>query len=664
MATIETPRIFALLVGINDYAAPIPRLNGCLNDIRNVEKYLRGHVTTGAQTAIGVHHTPSNLSITQEGPLHLCVLENEEATYSNIINGFREHLQKAGPDDVVWFHFSGHGMEDFTAREFKASLEPNGKDQNLVCYAKNPVLEHFLLADKELAILLHEVANDDTKAKAPHIIVSLDCCHSGSGTRNSEWELTEIIERTVNQQRFESWEEANTSGALRELSSYLDGHFKEDELALPLSEHILFSACTSIQTAADTPSGGIFTTSLLAALNTANGPLNYADLFMRTRATVQRARKEQLPQFETIGGFDPYRQFLNGQPYGTPDLFEFSKEGAHWMIKCGAIHGIPVRPKTPITVEIKAFGTAGETLGTGQLISVGAQKSKVTLAESLTLDEQALYQAKVTYLPLPALHVGLTGEASALEAIIAAWKPSLGIKWVKEATAVKDAELLVEATTEHYLIIDQRTQEQVFSLARAEDNAQVLVSSLGKIVSWERTLALANEKSRIRKRVSLEMEVQLDNHQKEQYTEEEIILDAASKDFFKKEKALFAGFLPKVVIKDTRQQLYGYLFHLRSDYSISAYEAGVVFRPDEHLDQKKVVLPLLKAPLGWGLGPDDKVACSYFKLFVTTEELDYQQLLQSGLRGDRATANWNWKPIGVSDDWCTLTMKIQLTASN
>ena len=65
---------------------------------------------------------------------------------------------------------------------------------------------------------------------------------------------------------------------------------------------------------------------------------------------------------------------------------------------------------------------------------------------------------------------------------------------------------------------------------------------------------------------------------------------------------------------------------------------------------------------GWGLGPGDKAVHSYFKLFVTTEELDYQQLLQSGLGGDRAV-NWNWKPIGVSDEWCTHTMKIQLTAS-
>lgn len=661
MATIHTPRIFALLVGINDYVAPIPRLNGCLNDIRNVEKYLRSYVPSGAQVAKEVHHTPSNLAVTQEGPLHLCVLENEAATYNNIINAFREHLHHAGADDVVWFHFSGHGTEDYTAKEFRDTLEPNGKDQNLVCYAKNPEQERFLLADKELAVLLHEVAHHDTKASPPHIVVSLDCCHAGSGTRDSTWELTEITERTVSLQRFGTWEEAEATGALRELSSYLDGHFEKNPITLPLSQHILFSACTSIQTAGDTPTGGIFTQSLIEALTTANGPLNYADLFVRTRATVQRARKEQLPQFETIGGFDPYRQFLNGKPYGTPDLFEFFQEGDHWMIKCGAIHGIPVRPKAPITVEIKSFGPEGKILGTGQLTSVGAQKSQVALDTSLALDAEMLYQAKISYLPLPALQVGLTGEAQPIEEIIQHWQSSLGIQWVTATDAVKEADLVVKVTPEHYQITDQRTQKQVYSLERTVDNApQLVVSSLGKIVRWERILALTNEKSRIRNRVALEMEVLLNQNKKQKIVGNTVVLDTASTDFIKHQNAQVAGFLPQVVIKNTKQQLYCYLLHLRSDYSISAYEGGAVFRPDEYPGQEEVVFPLLKEPKGWGLGPEDKTACSYFKLFVTTEELDYQQLLQSGLGGDRA-ANWNWKPIGVSDEWCTHTMEILLT---
>jgi hypothetical protein len=619
-----------------------------------VQEYLQNQAGSVAAKAIEIRHTESRLSVIQQGALQLCVLENEEATYTNIIAGFREHLQQARAEDVVWFHFSGHGTETYTAQEFRDKLEPNGKDQNLVCYTRQPEKEPLLLADKELAILLHELANDPGKEGAPHIIVSLDCCHSGSGTRDSEWEETEIKPRMTNLQRYDSWAEAAASGTLRPLSSYLDGYFESNPMDLPLSEHILLSACTSIQTAGDTLTGGIFTNSLLEVLTTANGPLNYSDLFLRTRAIVRRTRKNQLPKFETIGGFDPYRQFLNGQPCGTPDQFELVKEGRHWLVKCGAIHGIPVQPASRIEIEIIADS---RVLGTGQLISVGAQKSRVEIAGDLTLDPEAFYQAKITYLPLPSLQVALAGEITAIEKIIAAWQPSLGIEWVRGGDAATSADLMVHAAADTYKIIDQREEKEVFAVKQKDKLDNLIVSSLGKIVRWERILALEHRRSRIRSRVGLEMEVLLNNNQSQQYRDAHLTMDAGTTDFINHEGMLVAGFKPQVRITNREQTLYFYLYHLRTDYSIQSYEGEVVFRPDEHPGEGDLVLPLLKTHKGWGLGAADQEVCSYFKLFVTTEPLDYQQLLQSGLGGDRAV-NWDWNPVGVSKDWCEVTMKM------
>ena len=45
-------------------------------------------------------------------------------------------------------------------------------------------LFHNLLADKEIALLLNHVTSGD--AGAPHVVVTLDCCHSGGGTRDNE----------------------------------------------------------------------------------------------------------------------------------------------------------------------------------------------------------------------------------------------------------------------------------------------------------------------------------------------------------------------------------------------------------------------------------------------------------------------------------------------
>jgi hypothetical protein len=48
----------------------------------------------------------------------------------------------------------------------------------LYCYDSS-LPDHKHLADKELAKLIAEVAD-----KNPHICVILDCCHSGSGTKD------------------------------------------------------------------------------------------------------------------------------------------------------------------------------------------------------------------------------------------------------------------------------------------------------------------------------------------------------------------------------------------------------------------------------------------------------------------------------------------------
>jgi hypothetical protein len=124
----------------------------------------------------------------------------------------------------------------------------------------------------------------------------------------------------------------------------------------------------------------------------------------------------------------------------------------------------------------------------------------------------------------------------------------------------------------------------------------------------------------------------------------------------------FGGFLPRITVNDTSQELYAYLLHLRSNYSIQSYEGEVVFRPAEFPGKTSVTLPLLKQHKGWGLAADEAETTAYFQLLVTTEPLDYHQLLQSELVADNTRdAEWEeWQPMGISEDWCSLRMKISL----
>ena len=116
-----------------------------------------------------------------EESLRVETLLNEEATRAGIIDGFREHLAQASKDDVVLFHYSGHGAQSRSAEEFKQFFN-DGHDEGLVCYDSR-IENGYDLADKELAVLLSELD------QSAHIVCLFDCCHAGSGTRFHSVEL-------------------------------------------------------------------------------------------------------------------------------------------------------------------------------------------------------------------------------------------------------------------------------------------------------------------------------------------------------------------------------------------------------------------------------------------------------------------------------------------
>ncbi|MCB9052678.1 MAG: caspase family protein [Lewinellaceae bacterium] len=656
---------YALLVGINTYPPPIPELGGCIKDLDQIEGFLRGVAGQGVETV----DTINGLPLRQFGSLRICRLENQQATYNNIIKGFRQFLRQAGADDAVWFHFSGHGSEEFTAEEF-LEIEPNGKDQTLVCYQAGPDEGGQLhLADKELAVLLHEVATQDTSGEpkaSPHIVVSLDCCHSGSGTRDIEEELT-IKSRNYNALR------ATTRGQaarVRSLDSYIDGFYAGQWKAMkgfevPVAPHVLLSACESVQKASDLPAGGLFTSGLIEALKSAQGNINYADLFVRSRSTVQRIVKkfgrEQMPQFETIGSFNPYTRFLDGSSLGTPNRYEIRHENGQWMVKCGAIHGIPIKPPAPVEVEVRTAAPESRPLGTAVLEGIGAQKSRLKLNDGLALSPEQDYQATLRFLPAPPAFVLLRGETSAIETLKEVWDPSKNIQWIASEQLEDTGEppLEVEATNGKYLIHDRKNGRLALEVVQSTDTSRMVIDALGKIVNWERTLQLRNDKSAIQQWISLDLGVMGKNHQVTFHSGAELVLSATTDSFMEKSGALFAGFTPRARIKGAEQNLHCYLFHLRSNYGIESYEGEVVFRPDEHPGKAEVLLPLWKSAKGWGLSPGEQEAVSHFMLLACTESLDYHQLLQGGL-GPTRDMLFDWNPLAVSDDWCSQVIKVRL----
>ena len=154
--------VYALLVGIDAYPPPVPWLAGCRNDVTDLSAFLEGRL--GER-------------------LRLVTLLDREATRQAIVDAMRTHLGQAGAGDVALFSYSGHGSEEPVPKAF-AALEPTGRIQTLVCVDTGRRDADGVLirpiADKELAVLLGEIAS-----KGPHVVALLDCCHSGTGTRDA-----------------------------------------------------------------------------------------------------------------------------------------------------------------------------------------------------------------------------------------------------------------------------------------------------------------------------------------------------------------------------------------------------------------------------------------------------------------------------------------------
>lgn len=668
-------QIYALLVGINNYPEGITDLRGCIKDLDQIENYLKGREDAAH--------------------IHILRLEDQNATYNNIIDGFKNHLSKAQAKDVAWFHFSGHGSEELTAEAFLA-FAPNGKDQTMVTYWESEADGHRHLADKEMAALIKDLATIDEmrnqKLGSPSIVISQDCCHSGGGTRDMENMILSRMHPLSGQNR-------------RTLSSYYGGYDKQSSINVPVAPHIALAACESVQVAGDMQQGGVFTSSLIETL-TQESELNYTDLFTRTRAQVKRIGAEQTPQFETIGGFNPYTKFLSDESMGSPLLYELvASEKANplnplrtqtvWYVKCGAVHGLPAQAEQPILITVQ--NQEGEEIGKAKLIGIGAQQSSFQFVrldsetntwqteDNISLDPTQNYQAALLSLPAAPVAVWIVGSESEKEVLLAAWQASdkTSARNILLATDKASATLAIDATGDHYQLIDLKQDMVLKKIAKADDKPEAFILfDLGKVVNWERSLQLNNPNSKIK--AWLDFRLELVDHKPDSLILGEADLSAEIENaeaplsiqqflalnkhqieldpqkFFAGNGMVGSRMKPVLTFNKVEQKLYCYLLHYKDDYAIIAHEGEIVYRPEEHEDTTKVEQVLWSnTNRAIGLGLAKPKATDHLKLLVTTEQLNYEHLVQGGLEGDRNIFLIE-EDNKISDDWCCFTITMEL----
>jgi hypothetical protein len=292
------PNLYALLVGINRYPDPIPRLTGCVNDVDALANYLQHRI-----------HPES-------GNLYLRVLKDEAATRDAVIDAFREHLGQATQADEVLFAYSGHGSQEPAPPAFW-QLEPDHMNETLVCWDSRLPDKHDL-ADKELACLISVVA-----AKTPRMTVILDCCHSGSGSRVMN---ARYIEPDSRPRTLESYWLGTIPASRSEASEVLP-------TPIPQGRHVLLAACRDVETAKEyqAKQRGAFSYFLLETLIHSKSSLSYREVFKQANALIRGQVPNQTPQIEATHPEDLDRGFLGGTVAQTMPYFLVSHHPTLWM---------------------------------------------------------------------------------------------------------------------------------------------------------------------------------------------------------------------------------------------------------------------------------------------------------------------------------------------
>ena len=473
--------VYALVVGIDAYPDPRHRLAGCVNDARAVASFLQSQVPADR--------------------LALKTLLDVEASRKAVVDGFRQHLGQAAPSDTVFFFFAGHGSQE-RAPEIFWTVEPDHLDETLVCYDSRTPGE-WDLADKEIALLLGELSTHQ-----PHIVVVLDCCHSGSGTRAALW--GDVVRRFPTDLRDRPID-AFLPGVVEGTGRATSGDSGWD---VPRTgRHVLLAACRDDQEAkeysAETERRGAFTWFLLEALQTGGSGVTYREAYKRAKALLEVNVAAQTPQLEASVDTDLDRPFLGGRVRSEQGVYTVRRRAdGEWTIDAGRVHGfVPPHDSERTDLAIFGFGAPAASMSSVKYAIARAHVTAVQTGESvIEIDEGALaagatYRAVVTGLPLPLARVRFTGNVAAVallqEAVAHASTTDGPSTYILEVPSGEDFQVnAVGARYELTRLSDGRPISEPVS-GFSEDAAERVIRELEHVTRWARVAELENPASRL-----------------------------------------------------------------------------------------------------------------------------------------------------------------------
>ncbi len=467
--------LYTALIGINAYEKLNP-LRGCMQDILRIDGILE-QLCTQAKPSLA--YKPAFLlapHAAEEAVVTAYLKARNETyippTFAHITQNAFAHLQQAGNDDIVLLYYSGHGCYVPAPASCNTG---EGLQQFETLMPVDARTTGRPIVDKELAWLLHKTLAGKPKL---HAVVIMDCCHSGSNSREPV-KLSTI-----------SYRQADPDGTTIDISQWLgydEGFFQitDGRLQFPIARYVHLAACASHQKAADHPMGGMFSRALAAWLTAHGNTQSYRRMMQQIAVDIAVNNGQQNPVAFAMQDTDLDEPFLGGNllQHLPENSVKWLGETEGWCLMTGSMQGIAASNASRKTlVRITGIKDLAEVK------AVSLQRSALAGKGLLKLDTEKSYSAQLVQLAGTLTVVGLqqllqqhTVLAKALKEV---YKTNLMLYSKLDAAAASPDYLAAIADVdreEHYALVSPQSERPLF---KPQKDAAIFAAQADAVGKW------------------------------------------------------------------------------------------------------------------------------------------------------------------------------------
>jgi len=474
------------LIGVNKYPnlPDFSQLRGCVNDVAVMKQTL--------ETAF--RFPPENITV-------LC---DDDASAQRIRAAMDQLVDACRPDDIVVFHYSGHGSR-LAARGDK----PTGYDESIMpsdSGRMNPAWPHQVepcdIRDTDIQEWLSRLTQ-----KTSNVTLIFDSCHSGSITRMQDdldqgtrlrWIEPDVVVEASTRTAYnnETREVPATSGWARLSDSY-----------------VLLAACAAEQGAYEldvpgegtTTRHGAFTYFLSQELNHA-ADNTYQDVWDMVATKVNNRFQKQTPLLEgardrrvfDVDDFAPMRYLLVRE-----------RTGNELVLSGGMVHGVSVGSRWAVYPPATRETVSESKIGEVEIRSVTSTEAVAVItseteANSMVPGVRAVEMVHVD--PEASLTVYVAKAPEDFSGFVSALKQDLkgsALLTLSPSAARARVTIGIEFTPEPVWVVMDQSQAELMPRAPVSDVSSTLRirENLETIWRYQKVLELRNENSSLQGKV-------------------------------------------------------------------------------------------------------------------------------------------------------------------